>query len=73
MKGEQLTAKIGDQEQSKERKVRTATTLRTKTTVELKFVRPHHLCAAPTQLRHAPRYDLVTFRPACILVICSKH
>ena len=53
MKGEQLAAEMGDQEGSKDGRVRTATTLTTETIVEFKFIKAHHLCAAPTQLRHA--------------------
>jgi hypothetical protein len=73
MKDEQLIVKMGDQEESKDGKVRTLKTLPTKTIVEFKFIKPHHLCAAPTQLHHALSYDLVTFSCARILVICSKH
>lgn len=73
MKDEQISNKMGDQEESKDGKVRTMTTFPTKTTVEFKFIKPHHLCAAPIQLHHAINYDLVAFRRACVLVICSKH
>jgi hypothetical protein len=47
MNGEQLTAKMGNQEESKDGKVRTATKLPTIKLVEFKFIKPHHLRAVP--------------------------
>lgn len=72
MNGEQLTAKMGDQEESKDRKVRTATTLPTKTIMGFKFIKPHHLCAAPTQIRHLLSHDIVTFRRALYLLFVQS-